>query len=55
MFFIISVFFIIIFFLFLWLLLVSIKNSRTVEEQFVEDEFQMRFLKEYVANRYKSQ
>ena len=47
MFFIISIIFIIISFLFLWMLLISTKNSRTIEEQYIEDELQMQFLRNY--------
>ena len=49
MFLFISIFFIIITFLFLLMLLISIKNSRTIEEQNIEDDLQMQFLKKYVA------
>ena len=49
MFLFISIFFIIITFLFLWMLLISLKNSRTIEEQNIEDDLQMQFLKKYVA------
>ena len=47
MFLIISIFFIIMSFLFLWILLISAKISRTVEEQYIEDNLQMEFLKNY--------
>ena len=47
MFFIISIVFFIISFLFLWMLLISTKNSRTIEEQYIEDNLQMQFLKNY--------
>lgn len=47
MFLFISIFFIIVSFLFLWIILISVKNSRTIDEQFVEDNLQMQFLKEY--------
>ena len=47
MFLFISIFFIIVSFLFLWIILISVKNSKTIDEQFVEDNLQMQFLKEY--------
>ena len=47
MFFIISIIFIIMSFLFLWMLLISTKKSRTVEEQHIEDNLQMQFLNNY--------
>ena len=43
----ISSIFIILIFLFLWMLLISTKNSRTIEEQYIEDELQMQFLRNY--------
>ena len=47
MFFVVSIIFIILSFLFLWMLLISTKKSRTVEEQYIEDNLQMQFLKNY--------
>ena len=47
MFLFISIFFIIVSFLFLWIILISVKNSKTIDEQFVEDNLQMQFLKKY--------
>ena len=47
MFLFISIFFIIVSFLFLWIILISVKNSKTIDEQFFEDNLQMQFLKEY--------
>ena len=41
----ISSIFIILIFLFLWILLISTKNSRTNEEQYIEDNLQMQFCK----------
>ena len=43
----ISIIFIIIIFLFLLMLLISTKNSRTDDEQYIEDNLQMQFLKNY--------
>ena len=49
MFLFISIIFIFIYSLFLWMLLISNKNSMTNEEQYIEDNLQMQFLKEYAA------
>ena len=49
MFLVISNCFIIISILFLWMLLISTKNLRTNKEQYIEDNLQMQFLKEFVA------
>ena len=53
MFLFISIFFIIISFLFLWTLLISNKNSKTIEEQYIEDSLQMQYLKEFAISRKK--
>lgn len=50
----ISSIFIILIFLFLWILLISTKNSRTSEEQYIEDNLQMQFLKNYKKRQVKS-
>ena len=34
-------------FLFLWSLVISCKNSRTIEVQYIEDNLQMQFLRNY--------
>ena len=50
----ISSIFIILIFLFLWILLISAKNSRTNEEQYIEYNLQMQFLKNYKKRQVKS-
>ncbi len=50
----ISSIFIILIFLFLWILLISTKNSRTNEEQYIEDNLQMQFLKSYKKRQVKN-
>ena len=47
MFLFISINFVITFSLFLWMLLISTKNFKTFEEQYIEDNMQMQFLKKY--------
>ncbi len=49
MFLFISIIFIITFSLFLWMLLISSKNLITNEEQYIEDNLQMQFLKKFVT------
>lgn len=49
MFLFISIIFIIVVSLFLWILLISNKNSMTNEEQYIEDNIQMQFLKKFAT------
>ena len=51
MFLLISIFFTIISFLFLWTLVISNKNSKTIEEQYIEDNLQMQYLKEFAIKK----
>ena len=50
----ISSIFIILIFLFLWILLISAKNSRTNEEQYIEDNLQMlKLVQDYCKQNNK--
>ena len=51
MFLFISIIFIITFSLFLWMLLISSKKSITNEEQYIEDNLQMEYLRNFLIRK----
>ena len=44
----VSFLFIFLSFLFLWSLVIASKNSKTIEEQYIDDNLQMQFLKNFI-------
>ena len=53
MFLFVSIFILIIFILFLWMLLIASSKSKSDEEKFIEDNLQMRYLKEFQKKKKK--